>query len=189
MHALRIAILFMAAAIALGPVLLAQSWERSKRENPLYGKTYDQFILNGRYLTPPSTVGSETPRLAVLRCRQVRKRRVHARAAAQHSGTKSLKGAWQSQVDMRRPPAAPAPANTPAQHPEPPSGHAACLGRSPPRAAGRPKRIRLGGGVNPDQALLRNAGTCRSNVKGEAQVGDPCRAKSTDLEHRDGSSP
>jgi len=27
-----------------------------------------------------------------------------------------------------------------------------------------PSGIRLGGGVNPDQALLRNAGTCRSNV-------------------------
>jgi hypothetical protein len=31
-----------------------------------------------------------------------------------------------------------------------------------------PSGIRLGGGVNPDQALLWNAGTCRSAVKGEA---------------------
>jgi hypothetical protein len=50
-----------------------------------------------------------------------------------------------------------------------------------------PSGIRLGGGVNPDQALLRNAGTCRSNVKGEAQVGDPRKGKSTDVEHRDGA--
>ena len=102
MRALRIAMLFMAAAIAFGPVLLAQSWERSKGENPLYGKTYDQFILNGRYLTPPSTVGSETPRL-VVHCGagKFASGEFMLGAVAQHSGTKSLKGAWQSQVDMR----------------------------------------------------------------------------------------
>ena len=101
-RALRIAMLFMAAAIAFGPVLLAQSWERSKGENPLYGKTYDQFILNGRYLTPPSTVGSETPRL-VVHCGagKFASGEFMLGAVAQHSGTKSLKGAWQSQVDMR----------------------------------------------------------------------------------------
>ncbi len=41
--------------------------------------------------------------------------------------------------------------------------------------------------MNPEQALLWNAGTCRSNVKGEAQVGDPRKGKSTDVEHRDGA--
>ena len=41
--------------------------------------------------------------------------------------------------------------------------------------------------MNPEQALLWNAGTCRSNVKGEAQVGNPCKGKSTDVEHRDGA--
>jgi hypothetical protein len=41
--------------------------------------------------------------------------------------------------------------------------------------------------VNPDQALLWNAGTCRSANKGEAQAGDPCKGKSTDAEHRDGA--
>jgi hypothetical protein len=50
-----------------------------------------------------------------------------------------------------------------------------------------PSGIRLGDGVNPDQALLGNAGTCGSNAKGEAQVGDPCEGKSTDVEHRDGA--
>ena len=50
-----------------------------------------------------------------------------------------------------------------------------------------PSGIRLGGGVNPEQALLWNAGTCRSADKGEAQAGDPCKGKSTDAEHRDGA--
>jgi hypothetical protein len=50
-----------------------------------------------------------------------------------------------------------------------------------------PSGIRLGGGVNLDQALLWNAGTCRSDVKGEAQVGDPREGKSTDARHRDGA--
>jgi len=50
-----------------------------------------------------------------------------------------------------------------------------------------PSGIRLGGGVNPDQALLWNAGTCRFAVKGEAQAGDPRKSKSTDVGHRDGA--
>jgi len=50
-----------------------------------------------------------------------------------------------------------------------------------------PSGIRLGGGVNPDQALLWNAGTGRSNGKGEAQAGDPRERKSTDVGHRDGA--
>jgi hypothetical protein len=41
--------------------------------------------------------------------------------------------------------------------------------------------------VNPDQALLWNAGTCRFAVKGEAQAGDPRKSKSTDVGHRDGA--
>jgi len=45
----------------------------------------------------------------------------------------------------------------------------------------------LEGGVNPDQALLWNAGTCRSDVKGEAQAGDPREGESTDAGHRDGA--
>ena len=50
-----------------------------------------------------------------------------------------------------------------------------------------PSGIRLGGGVNPDQALLWNAGTGRAKVKGEAQAGDPCKGKSTDVGHRGGA--
>ena len=40
-------------------------------------------------------------------------------------------------------------------------------------------------GMNTIQALVRNMRTCRSDVKGEAQVLIP-RGKSTKAEHRDG---
>src|SRR5258705_10425609 len=42
-----------------------------------------------------------------------------------------------------------------------------------------PSGTRLGGGVNPDQALLWNAGTCRPEAKGEAQAGGPRESQST----------
>jgi len=48
-----------------------------------------------------------------------------------------------------------------------------------------PCGIRLEGGVNLDQALIRNVGTCRSDVKGASRAGDPREALSTDAEHRD----
>ncbi len=51
-----------------------------------------------------------------------------------------------------------------------------------------PSGARLGGGVNPDQALLRNAGTCRPDAKGEAQVGSPHESQSTDAGHRGGAA-
>ncbi len=51
-----------------------------------------------------------------------------------------------------------------------------------------PDGIRLGGGVNPDQALLWNAGTCRPDAKGEAQAGSPHESQSTDAGHRDGAA-
>jgi hypothetical protein len=50
-----------------------------------------------------------------------------------------------------------------------------------------PSGTRLGGGVNPDQALLWNAGTCRPDVKGEAQAGGPRKSRSTEAGHRDGA--
>jgi hypothetical protein len=98
MRILRIASLFLVGASALA----AQSWERSKWENPLYGKTFDQFVLEGRYLTPPSSVEPSAPRL-VIHCANSKfaSGEFMLGAVAQHSGTKSLKGAWQSQVDMR----------------------------------------------------------------------------------------
>jgi hypothetical protein len=50
-----------------------------------------------------------------------------------------------------------------------------------------PRGIRLGGGVNSDQALLWNVGTCRSDVKGDVQAGGPRKGQSTKAEHRDGA--
>ena len=43
---------------------------------------------------------------------------------------------------------------------------------------------RLEGGVNLDQALAWNVGTCRSDAKGAGRVGDPRKALSTDAGHR-----
>ena len=37
------------------------------------------------------------------------------------------------------------------------------------------------------QALARNVGTCRPDVKGEIQAGGPCEDESTDAGHRDGA--
>ena len=48
-----------------------------------------------------------------------------------------------------------------------------------------PCGIRLEGGVNLDQALIRNVGTCRSDAKGASRAGDPRKVLSTDAEHRD----
>ena len=50
-----------------------------------------------------------------------------------------------------------------------------------------PRGIRLGGGVNPDQALLWNVGTCRPDAKGDVQAGDPRKSQSTDAGHRGGA--
>ena len=36
------------------------------------------------------------------------------------------------------------------------------------------------------EAWVRNAGTCRPDVKGEAQAGSPRKRPSTDAGHRDG---
>src|SRR5690349_4046079 len=43
---------------------------------------------------------------------------------------------------------------------------------------------RLEGGVNLDQALAWNVGTCRSDAKGAGRAGNPREALSTDAEHR-----
>ena len=49
-----------------------------------------------------------------------------------------------------------------------------------------PDGIRLGGGVTPDQALLRNAGTCRPDAKGATQAVSSREGPSTDAGHRGG---
>jgi hypothetical protein len=47
-----------------------------------------------------------------------------------------------------------------------------------------PSGTRLEGGVNLEQALSWNVGTCRRDVKGEDQVGSPHEILSTDAWHR-----
>ena len=47
-----------------------------------------------------------------------------------------------------------------------------------------PRGIRLEGGVNPEQAFLRNRRTCRPDAKGDGQPGSPRKAQSTDAGHR-----
>lgn len=49
-----------------------------------------------------------------------------------------------------------------------------------------PCGIRLEGGVNPDQALVRNVGTCCLDAKGDVQVGDPHEDSSTNARRRGG---
>jgi hypothetical protein len=44
--------------------------------------------------------------------------------------------------------------------------------------------IRLEGGVNLDQALAWNVGTCRSDAKGAGRAGDPRETLSTNAERR-----
>jgi len=44
--------------------------------------------------------------------------------------------------------------------------------------------IRLEGGVNLDQALPWNVGTCCSDAKGAGRAGDPRETLSTEAEHR-----
>ena len=46
--------------------------------------------------------------------------------------------------------------------------------------------VRHEGGVILIQAWVRNVGTCRSDAKGDAQVGSPRKCLSTDAEHRGG---
>ena len=47
-----------------------------------------------------------------------------------------------------------------------------------------PHGFRLEGGVNLDQALVRNRRTCRPDVKGDGQASDPRETQSTDAGHR-----
>ena len=47
-----------------------------------------------------------------------------------------------------------------------------------------PCGVRLEGGVNLEQALSRNVGTCRLDVKGASRAGDPRQTLSTEARHR-----
>lgn len=49
-----------------------------------------------------------------------------------------------------------------------------------------PIGVRHVGGVTLNQALVRNVGTCRPDVKGAAQADRLCKGERTDAGHRDG---
>jgi hypothetical protein len=51
-----------------------------------------------------------------------------------------------------------------------------------------PGGIRHEGGVTLNQASMWNAGTCRSDAKGEIQIGGPYEDESTDAGHRGGAT-
>jgi hypothetical protein len=51
-----------------------------------------------------------------------------------------------------------------------------------------PTGVRHEGGVTLGQALTRNTGTCRSDVKGETQAVNSRKGQSTDAEHRGGNA-
>ena len=51
-----------------------------------------------------------------------------------------------------------------------------------------PGGIRHEGGVTLNQASVWNAGTCRSDAKGETQTGGPCEGEITEAGHRDGAT-
>src|ERR1700746_2949937 len=51
-----------------------------------------------------------------------------------------------------------------------------------------PGGIRREGGVTLNQASMWNAGTCRSDAKGEIQIGGPYEGESTDAGHRGGAT-
>ena len=52
-----------------------------------------------------------------------------------------------------------------------------------------PDGLRHEGGVTLDQASVWNAGTCRSDDKGEARIGGPYEGESTDAEPQGRSDP
>lgn len=77
-------------------------WTYSQEENPLYGKTFDRFTLTGKYFKPPADLVSEPPKF-IVGCmkRKFASGEFRLGAVAKFSGTHSLKGVRQAQMDMR----------------------------------------------------------------------------------------
>jgi hypothetical protein len=77
-------------------------WRRSTEENPLYGKSFDRFVLTGRYFTRPSAEEGPPPKITVGCVKgKFASGELFLGAVAQHSGTRSFKGVSQAQLDMR----------------------------------------------------------------------------------------
>ena len=80
----------------------AQMWEQSRQGDLLESKTYDQFVLRGKYVMPPAHPDSESPRLVVF-CGGLKfvRGQFLPGVVAQPWGTRILKDAHQSQVNIR----------------------------------------------------------------------------------------
>jgi hypothetical protein len=77
-------------------------WEYSKWTKPMTGAEYDQFVLQGKYLTLPSQTDGNGPRL-VVHCSdgKFRSGEFYVGAVVRHEpGAHSLKGITQAQVQM-----------------------------------------------------------------------------------------
>ena len=78
-------------------------WEYSKQTNPMTGAEYDRFVLGGKYVSPPSHMDGNGPRL-VVHCSdgKFRSGELRVGAVVQHEpGAHSLKGITQANVQMR----------------------------------------------------------------------------------------
>jgi hypothetical protein len=77
-------------------------WVYSKEDNPLSGKSFDRFILTGKYFKAPSSLASDPPKLIVGCIKgKFASGEFSLGAVAAFSGTQSFKGVRQAQVDMR----------------------------------------------------------------------------------------
>jgi len=86
----------------------SSEWRYSKQDDPLHGTSFDQFILDGRYLTRPSQTDGENPAL-VVQCSDGKFRRgslvvgtvIQHAQGADGGVAHSLKGITQAHVEMR----------------------------------------------------------------------------------------
>lgn len=104
---LRKAGVLIAVTLAVASALAKQTdqpeWKYSKWSNPLYATVYDQFILEGKYVTSPSHSGETSPKL-VVHCSggKFRSGEFAVGAVVQHEpGAHSLKDVTQARVLAR----------------------------------------------------------------------------------------
>jgi hypothetical protein len=104
------------AALTLGSAWFAQGispaetteWKYSKQDDPLHGTSFEQFVLDGKYLTPPSVATKEQPGL-VVHCSNGKFKEgfLIVGGVAQYASSSgggvahSIKGATQAHVEMR----------------------------------------------------------------------------------------
>ena len=62
--------IFVLACICCLAMIAQESngWRYTKDDDPLHGKTHDKFILEGKYVTPPHTVGQGLAPSIIVSC-------------------------------------------------------------------------------------------------------------------------